>query len=74
MKHNEKSGLQYQRVIVITNETINIMRRNDFNQTLVLRRRVQHRELRGISKSIRNQYEFLLHPINSHDIRILSDQ
>jgi len=50
------------------------MRRNDFNQTLVLRRRVQHREMRGISKSIRNQYEFLLHPINSHDIRILSDQ
>eukprot|EP00347_Sterkiella_histriomuscorum_P020775 403336510 len=74
MKFNERLGLQQKRVIVITNETTNILRKNSYNQTLVLKRRIHHREMRGLTKSLSNHYEFIIHPINQHDIRLLSDQ
>lgn len=73
LKHCDKTGLSQKRVIVITTETISILRRNEFNQTLVLRRRLPHKEVRALTKSLSNQYELLIQAVTQHDFRILSD-
>ena len=74
LKHCDKTGLAQKRVIVITNEAVSILRRNELSQALVLRRRVPHRELRALTKSLSNQYEFLIQPLTQPDVRLLSDQ
>lgn len=65
MKHSQRLGeIGKKRVLVITNETVNLLRRNPHNSSLILRRKMHHRELRALTKSLSNYHDFIIHPTN----------
>lgn len=73
-KYHERLGLYLDRILVVTDETINLMRRNQFtNKEMVLKRKITHEDLKGISKNTKNLKEAILHVDKSHDLKIRSE-
>ena len=69
-KRVEREDIERNRVLVITNETLNLMRRNSINSELVLKRRIGFRDMSGITKCLSNTEELLIHVRPSHDLRL----
>ena len=73
-KYNERLGLYLPRVFVVTDETLTILRRNNFtNKELVMKRRITHEDLKGISKNLQNKEEAIIHIDRSYDLKIRSE-
>ncbi len=70
-KENRVLGLMQRRILVISNETLDVFKRN--GPTLVLKRRVILKDLRAVTGTQADASILVIHIANGHDLVVYSD-